>query len=40
MMRETLAWVDYSRDWLDKASHVSNSNVTNPFRMRSSARLL
>ena len=39
MMRETVVWVEYNRDWLDTASHVSNSNVTTPFRMRSSARL-
>lgn len=39
MMRETVVWMGYDRDWLDEASHVSNSNVTTPFRMRSSARL-
>lgn len=39
MMRETVVWSRYNRDWLGEASHVSNSNVTNSFRMRSSARL-
>lgn len=38
MMRETVVWIGFNRDWLDEASHVSNSNVTTSFRMRSSAR--
>lgn len=39
MMRETVVCMGHEADWLDEASHVSNSNVTTSFRMRSSVRL-